>query len=146
MMLAKCLLLTNEYKACIDLLNKTTILPYEGATDGRQLYRQAWLMLAVQQMQSKKYSAALTSIGTARLWPENLGVGKPYEEDIDSRLENYMEGICYEKMKKTDQAMKKWNAIVSFKTNVNNTNTLVTSLALKKQAALTKEKNYFLNG
>lgn len=132
MMLAKCLLLTNEYKACIDLLNKTTILPYEGATDGRQLYRQAWLMLAVQQMQSKKYSAALTSIGTARLWPENLGVGKPYEEDIDSRLENYMEGICYEKMKKTDQVMKKWNTIVSFKTNVNNTNTLVTSLALKK--------------
>ena len=103
-----------------------------GGTDGRQLYRQAWLMQAEQQIQSKNYNSALTSISTARLWPENLGVGKPYEDDIDSRLENYMEGICYEKTKRPDQALKKWNEIISLKMNVYNTNTLVTALTLKK--------------
>ncbi len=131
MMLAKSLLLTGEYKACTDLLTKTTILPYEGATDGRQLYRQAWLMQAAQQIVSKKYSIALTSIKTSRLWPANLGVGKPYNEDIDSRLENYMEGLCYQRMKKIDQATEKWNETISFKANTNSTNTLVTALSLK---------------
>lgn len=132
MLLAKALLLNKQYKACSDLLDNTVILPYEGATDGRQLYREAWLMQAVQQLQSKNYKAALSSISKARLWPENLGVGMPYEEDIDTRLENYLEGICLEKTKNPDRAMKKWNEIISFKRNFNNTNNLITALALNK--------------
>jgi len=132
MLLAKTLLLNKQYKASSDLLDKTFILPYEGATDSRQLYREVWLMQAVQQLQLKNYKAALNSISKARLWPENMGVGKPYEEDIDARLENYLEGLCLEKTKKTDQAMKKWNEIISFKGNLNNTNSLITALALNK--------------
>jgi hypothetical protein len=42
------------------------------------------LMQALHQMQSKNYTSALSSIRTAHLWPKNLGVGKPYEEDIDA--------------------------------------------------------------
>ena len=53
MLLAKTMLLNNQYKATTDLLAKTTILPYEGATDGRQLYREAWLMQAVQALKVK---------------------------------------------------------------------------------------------
>lgn len=132
MLLAKALLLSKQYKASSDLLDKTTILPYEGATEGRQLYREAWLMQAIQQLQSKNYKAALNSVSKARLWPENMGVGKPYEEDIDTRLENYLEGICYEKTKNPDQAMKKWNEVISFKKDFNNVNTLITAMALNK--------------
>ena len=132
MLLAKTLLLNKQYKACSDLLDKTTILPYEGATDGRQLYREAWLMQAVQQIQQEKYKTSLASVSKARLWPESLGVGKPYDEDIDDRLEDYLEGICFEKTKKADEAVNKWNEIISHKRSFNNATTLVTALALSK--------------
>lgn len=133
MLLAKTLLLTNQYKATSDLLSRTTILPYEGATDGRQMYREAWLMQAAQQIQSRNYKAALRSVSTARLWPENLGAGKPYEENIDARLENYMEAMCYENTKNKDKAIKKWNEITSAPQSEKHSVTdLITALALKK--------------
>jgi hypothetical protein len=132
MLLANTLLLNNQYKACIELLDQTTVLPSEGATDGRRLYHEAWLMQAVSQIQSKNYKAALISINTARRWPEKMGSGKPYDEDIDERLENYLDGICFEKTKNQDQATRKWNEIISFKSTVNNVNTLITALALRK--------------
>jgi hypothetical protein len=86
----------------------------------------------VSQIQSKNYKAALISINTARRWPEKMGSGKPYDEDIDERLENYLDGICFEKTKNQDQATRKWNEIISFKSTVNNVNTLITALALRK--------------
>lgn len=133
MLLAKTLLLNKQYKATSDLLSQTTILPYEGATDGRQLYHEAWLMQAVGQMQSKNYKSALRSISTARLWPENLGAGKPYEENIDSRLEDYMEAMCYEKTKNKDKAIKKWNEIIAeSKSGSHHVTDLITALAKKK--------------
>lgn len=103
-----------------------------GATDSRQLYREAWLMQAVQQIQSKNYKTALTSVSTAQLWPENLGAGKPYESDIDVRLETYMIGICYEKLKNDPLAAKQWNNIAEYKGNTANVNDLVTAMALTK--------------
>ena len=133
MLLAKTLLLNKQYKATSDLLSQTTILPYEGATDGRQLYHEAWLMQAVGQMQSKNYKSALRSISTARLWPENLGAGKPYEENIDSQLEDYMEAMCYEKTKNKDKAINKWNEIIAAsKSGRHQVSDLITALALKK--------------
>ena len=93
MLLVKTQLLNKQYKAGTDMLDQTTILPYEGATDGRQLYYEAWLMQAISQIHSKNYKAALNSIAMARRWPQNLGVGKPYDADIDARLEDYLEGI-----------------------------------------------------
>src|SRR5258706_3164954 len=132
MLLANTLLLNNQYKACIELLDRTTILPSEGATDGRRLYHEAWLMQAVSQIQSKNYKAALTSINTARDWPEKMGSGKPYDDDIDGRMENYFDGICYEKTKNQDQATRKWNEIISYARSVNNVNSLITALALRQ--------------
>jgi len=132
MLLAKALLLNKEYKACTDLLSKTSILPYEGATEGRQLYREAWLMQAVGHVQSRNFKGALNAINTSKLWPENLGVGKPYDEDIDSRLENYMEGLCMAETKQSDLATKKWNEVITAKTNSIAINELVKALSFAK--------------
>jgi len=132
MLLANTLLLNKQYKACTELLDQTTILPSEGATESRQTYHEAWLMQAVDQIQSKNYKAALNSIDRARRWPENMGSGKPYDEDIDGRLENYLDGIGYERTKDQDRAMKKWNEIISYKRGGNNVNTLITALALRQ--------------
>src|SRR5690606_41547376 len=82
------------------LCRSSTLLPYttlfrsyEGANDGRLLYREAWLMQAAEQIRTKKYKTALASIEKAKLWPENLGAGKPYDDMIDLRVENYLEAL-----------------------------------------------------
>ncbi|MEX1238179.1 MAG: DUF5107 domain-containing protein [Cyclobacteriaceae bacterium] len=133
MLHARALLLNRQYKATSDLLNITNILPYEGATDGRQLYREAWLMQAVDQIKSTNYKAALASISKAKLWPENLGAGKPYEENIDLRVENYLEALVYEKTRKKTEANRKYEEILAQrKSRRNQVTDLVTALTLRK--------------
>ena len=71
-------------------------------------------------------------IAKARLYPVNLGVGKPYDEDIDSRAEFFLEGLCYEGMKKADKAASSWQSVTGQKANAD-INNLVTAWALRKQ-------------
>lgn len=98
MLYAKTLLLNRRYAECDRLLAKLNIIPFEGATEGRELYREARLMQAAQELKNKKYKKALQLIAAARVWPENLGVGKPYEQDVDERLEDWMSYRCHEQM------------------------------------------------
>lgn len=115
MLLAKSLLFDGQYEAAGKILANTKILPYEGATESRVLYREAWLMQAVGDMERGKYKSALSKISTARMWPSNLGVGKPYDEDIDDRLEDYMESLCFAGMKNKREAAAKLNEIIQRK-------------------------------
>jgi predicted Zn-dependent protease len=112
MLLAKALLFDGQFEASGKILANTKILPYEGATESRLLYREAWLMQAVEDIGKGKYNSAMSKIETARRWPENLGVGKPYPEDINDRLENYMESLCFQGMKNGKDAAAKWNEII----------------------------------
>jgi tetratricopeptide (TPR) repeat protein len=94
MLYAKVLLLNRQYAAADAALARLNIIPFEGATEGRELYREAKLMQAMQQMKKENYRKALSFIAQSRQWPENLGVGRPYEEDIDARLEDWMSYLC----------------------------------------------------
>jgi Tfp pilus assembly protein PilF len=133
MLLAKALLLNKRYKAVTDLLEKTTILPYEGATDGHQLYREAWLMRAVEQLKERNYKAALASVNKAKLWPEHLGAGKPYDDMLDLRLESYVEALVYEKSKQEERAQEKLMEITKARQPRQHQITdLITALAYKK--------------
>ena len=133
MLLAKAQVLNGQYKAATDLLKKTTILPYEGATDGRQLYREAWLMQAVDQLNSRRYTAALGSIDKAKQWPENLGAGKPYDDMLDLRLEHYLEALAYERNKQEEKAREKLTAITNADPRSGYQATdLITALAYRK--------------
>jgi hypothetical protein len=118
------------------LITKINIIPTEGATEGHELYREAKLMQAAEMMKKKNYKASLKFIAEAKLWPENLGVGKPYDEDIDYRLEDWMTYSCYHNMNKTNEAEAVLKNIVRFEPKVENTvrnflpaNTLVTAWA-----------------
>ncbi|MEJ0103447.1 MAG: hypothetical protein WDO19_13225 [Bacteroidota bacterium] len=51
------------------------VIPFEGATDGIEIYRQAMLMQALQNIQSKKYKSVPALLAKAKLFPENLGSG-----------------------------------------------------------------------
>jgi tetratricopeptide (TPR) repeat protein len=82
---------TGQYAACIRLLNRLQVLPNEGAYAGRDVYRTANLYQAIDHLKNRRYGKAQSSLTASMQWPENLGVGKPYDNLIDSRLENYLQ-------------------------------------------------------
>jgi hypothetical protein len=71
-------------------------------------------MQALVQVQEKNYTAALNFINEAKLWPENLGAGKPYDEDIDIRTENWLAYLCYKNLNNTKAANEMLLAVVNF--------------------------------
>ncbi|KAA9036286.1 DUF5107 domain-containing protein [Ginsengibacter hankyongi] len=142
---AKILLLNKRYHECFDLLLHINILPFEGATIGRELYHEAGLMQAMDEMKSKNYKKALSYINDAKKWPQNLGAGKPYQENIDERLEDWMSYLCYEKAGQQKQAERSLQKIMEFNPKIENTvinffpaNELVTAWALEKIQSTTK--------
>ncbi|MBK6782146.1 MAG: DUF5107 domain-containing protein [Gemmatimonadetes bacterium] len=72
------------------LLARLDLLPAEGARDGHILYRQAKLMLAVEAIAAERWSEATELLAAARLYPERLGAGRPYDADVDERLEEWL--------------------------------------------------------
>ncbi|KIC96545.1 hypothetical protein OI18_01805 [Flavihumibacter solisilvae] len=136
MLRAKTLLINRKYSETDAVLSKLRIIPFEGATEGRELYREAKLMQAIAQMQAKKYKKALQFIEEAKKWPENLGAGKPYDSEIDLRLESWLTYQCKNKMHDSSGNAALLRQITGFHPRVDNTvrnfqasNTLVTAWA-----------------
>lgn len=109
---AKILGQANKYAQCIDLLEKIVILPNEGATQGRQIWRDANIGQSMEFFKKKKYKAALKTIDQARAWPENLGVGRPYV--VDERLEDFIALQCHQKMGNTGSSNQIQQRIMGF--------------------------------
>ncbi len=79
------------------------ILPYEASVDGKLMYSELCIKLAVESIKERKYKTTLTYTEKAKLWPVNLGVGKPY--DVDERLEDFLIAFALEaKTAKPDYA------------------------------------------
>ncbi len=109
---ATCLLAEGEYKSCLEILENTTILPSEGARNGRLTYHQACILEVLAYYQNKRYRSAMQSIDKAKLWPENLGVGKPY--GVDERLEDFLYAKCLMGKNQKSKALKLYEQIVTF--------------------------------
>ena len=78
------------FAAADHVLDSLHVLPYEGAGEGRALYRETKLSLAVDAIGGGRQDDARRFVAQAREWPERLGVGKPYDADIDERLEQWL--------------------------------------------------------
>jgi tetratricopeptide (TPR) repeat protein len=111
---AKALIANTRYKECVDLLKTITVLPTEGSYEGRDIYKRANLYLALNFIKEKRYAKALDAIKDSKLWPENLGVGKPYDDLIDYNLEDFMTALIYEKQGNNDNAIKYYEKIISY--------------------------------
>ncbi len=107
---AKCLLANGKYTECLKILENLVILPFEGASFGRITYRQAAIMEGINFYRINDFEQALSSIQKARLWPENLGVGKPYF--VDERIEDYLEALCYQAIDQNEKSMELFNKII----------------------------------
>lgn len=110
--LAKELLFNRQYAASIRILDTLTVLPFEGASYSREVYRQACVLSASEAISAGRFSDALSVLQKTRSWPERLGVGKPY--DVDSRLEDYLEATCYKKSGDAARAQKLYDQVVSY--------------------------------
>lgn len=133
----KTLLANNQYVAGNAALQKMDILPNEGATDGRQLYNEIQLMLALEQMQKKHFKKALDYVNAAKQWPQNLGVGKPYDNDIDERVEDWLAYQNYLRLGDEQAAQQSLNKILSYTSATGNNvyptpNNLVAAWAMRK--------------
>jgi tetratricopeptide (TPR) repeat protein len=64
---------TGRSSKCLTLLNKLIVLPNEGASTGRVVYRAANLYQAIEMLKQGKYDTCLKYISASKLWPENLG-------------------------------------------------------------------------
>ena len=101
---AQALLHREQYEAAAQTLQSLNILPYEGASEGRTVFEQVYLRWALQQVTQQQYASAIELLKTSLDWPENLGVGKPY--DPDTRPQNYLLAYCYQQLRKPQEAAK----------------------------------------
>lgn len=129
---AKLLSVCGEYDKSLSLLSKLIVLPSEGASEGRVVYRQAHLMKSIDCLKKGRHKTALNHLQQSMLWPENLGVGKPYDDFIDQHLEEYLQGIILLKMNKKEQAATYFEKVASRTAFARNSNLLLKALALKK--------------
>ena len=90
LLLAKAYLEAKQYNSGIRLMNQTKVLPNEGSIEGRNVWRETHLLYAIQWIEKGKLKKAKHNISEAKRWPENLGVGKPYNDSLDERLEQLL--------------------------------------------------------
>ena len=126
---------SGDPQASIDLMKRLNVLPYEGTQEGRDLWRDAHLTMAMRQIDARKYAAAGRSIAEARRWPVNLGVGKPYDDMVDERVEDFLDYTVMERQRK-----KPTEALIALTRYANREGyapcrsaDLLTALALRKQ-------------
>jgi tetratricopeptide (TPR) repeat protein len=92
LLLAKCYMYNDRFEAGIGLMKALRVLPNEGASEGRNVWRETNLHAAIAAILKNKCDVAVGYIHAARAWPENIGVGRPY--DVDERLEDFLEYYC----------------------------------------------------
>lgn len=101
---------TGQYALSLRTLEGMTILPNEGSSQGKKVFEQASLFLAMDLITEKKYKQALGMIEKSKEWPENLGVGKPY--NVDTRIQDYLSALCLDKMKRYTEADSAYNSVI----------------------------------
>lgn len=131
---AKALCETGQYQPCISLLSQMQVLPNEGSYAGRAVYREANLYRAMEQLNHKNYKQVMKSVEASKEWPENLGVGKPYDNMIDSRLEDYLEAKAAVGQGDSRKASALLSAVAGYKTSRSHfgSGNLLSALALRE--------------
>jgi len=109
---AKAELYKQNFDQSIEILNKLILLPAEGAREGHEIYRSALVLRALDYLKHERYLKAIKDLEDARLWPETLGVGKPYI--TDERIEDYLMALCYIQMNQADDAAKYLQKVIAY--------------------------------
>jgi tetratricopeptide (TPR) repeat protein len=109
---ATALLNTGDHAACLKILEGIHILPFEGSSQGKVIYEQAYLLLIMDLIRNKKYREAMGMLPKSKEWPENLGVGKPYEPD--TRIQDYIEACLLKKLNRSSAVSVLQQSVVDY--------------------------------
>jgi tetratricopeptide (TPR) repeat protein len=111
------LLKLGEYKKCVAFLESFVVIPFEGAVMGRNVYREASVKAALEELNREKYKNAIDYADKALLWPLNLGSGKPYI--TDERLENSIIAYCNKKLNRSSVASTYYSKVINYDNEAN---------------------------
>ena len=112
MLLAQILNDLQQYNKTIDLLKDIKILPYEHATEGRQIYTKAYVGSALQYIEKNQNNKAQSRVTEALLWPEHIGVGKPF--DPEERWEYFLLAYIYKSKGENNKMQSTLESIAQF--------------------------------
>ncbi|MBD3627876.1 DUF5107 domain-containing protein [Cyclobacterium sp.] len=105
-----------QYKKAMDLLGKIHVLPYEGAGEGRALFETVYLNAALEDMQGSKWKAARSKLEKSLEWPENLGVGKPF--NTNETMQDYLLGLVAKAQKQQEMYRTKMQSVIDATENM----------------------------
>jgi tetratricopeptide (TPR) repeat protein len=109
---AEALVRAGQHVQALAFLEKFKALPAEGTTAGRMLYREAAVRAALGALTRNNAREAIRYARKARLWPENLGAGRPYE--VDERLEDYLLAVAAERSGQKAMADTHYRALADY--------------------------------
>lgn len=138
------LIRNKQYNDAEKILASIHILPFEGASDGSLLYQETKLMLAAAALNTGNLKLASKKIEEARLWPRNLGVGKPYDDVIDTRMEDWLSAILYIQSGNPEQQKRYLGKVAESTLSPNSVNTLLQCTALYQLGESQKAEQLFL--
>lgn len=134
---SRALLNAKKPEECIEVLNNTFIFPQEGAREGHDIYEMAHIALALNKIEQRKFKEAILYLDEAKNFPENLGVGKPY--DPDYRVLDFLLAHCEEALGNASASLRHYQSINDFSdrpelfnTAVNVSSNYIPVIALKK--------------
>lgn len=130
---AKTLLNTQRFNQVLKVFETIQILPFEHASESRSLYERAHLGVALELIQKKNYKKALSILEKGKLWPENIGVGKPYSPD--ERAMDFYIAMAHKKLGYIEKSNSILNQIITYTNeniSINSFNHLYGLLANKK--------------
>ena len=127
------LLNTGRFENVLSLLENIQVLPYEHASESRDIYERAHLAIAQSYLEKKKYHKAIQVLKKSKKWPENIGVGNPI---IPMKgLQDYLLALSLKEIGETENSKALLDEIIAYTENHlndNSLNHLYGLLALKK--------------
>ena len=140
---ARALMSNRQYVEADKILNTIHILPFEGERGGRVMYREIKMMLAIQELGKGKTKTAEDKVLESLQWPRYLGVGKPYDDWIDTRLEDWMLAMIAIKLKKHAEKEFYLNKVAQSSHPSNNLATLLQCIAWSQLGEQQKADDLF---
>ena len=106
--------LNGEYDKAIELLKNHHFRTWEGGREIHNYFIDSHTLKALELISGSQYQAAINELNTATLYPENLEVGKPLDDERDAMIYYFM-GKAYDKMNQKKKAKEAYTKSVESK-------------------------------